>query len=192
MYCACASTRTTHGYRIVVRGNRICCFAHPKSYMAPHQCLKPLQYYIRAGSDFVPTPHAVLEGLFGRRPQPFVFHMWTFPPAKVVWMLTGLVSVECSIGFMLGSYGPGLARDLYVNLQIFPPRGASHCVVSISDQINWTGQNAFGVMWNLVSIDAFKLAPQSMTQPIVLHLSFAPPFESDFRYEITFGHGGHL
>jgi len=36
-----------------------------KSYLAPHQCLKPLQYYIRAGSDFVPTPHAVLMGLFG-------------------------------------------------------------------------------------------------------------------------------
>ncbi|MFQ6111613.1 MAG: helix-turn-helix domain-containing protein, partial [Nitrospinota bacterium] len=53
----------------------------PKSYLAPHQCLKPrLQYYIRAGSDFLPTPHAVLSALFGRHPQPFVFHMWTLPP----------------------------------------------------------------------------------------------------------------
>jgi hypothetical protein len=162
----------------------------PKSYLALHQCLKPLQYYIRAGSDFVPTPHAVLEGLFGRRPQPFVFHMWTIQPAKVVQQLTGLVAVECSIGFMLGSHGPGLARDLYVNLKIFPPKGASQGAVSISDQTNWTGQHAFGVMWNLVSIDAFKLAPQSMTRPIVLQLSFAPPCESDFWYEITFGHQG--
>jgi hypothetical protein len=65
----------------------------PKSYLALHQCLKPLQYYIRAGSDFVPTPHAVLEGLFGRRPQPFVFHMWTIQPAKLVQQLTGLVAI---------------------------------------------------------------------------------------------------
>jgi hypothetical protein len=97
----------------------------PKSYLAPHQCLKPLQYYIRAGSDFVPTPHAVLSGLFGRSPQPFVFHMWSFSPAKVVAKSSAQMAVEFAIGFMLGSHGPGVARDLYVNLRISSPEGPS-------------------------------------------------------------------
>src|SRR5207244_3619737 len=51
----------------------------PSSYLAPHQSLQPpgkLQYYMRAGSSFVPVPHAVLAGMFGRRPQPRVFHLY--------------------------------------------------------------------------------------------------------------------
>jgi hypothetical protein len=160
----------------------------PKSYLAPHQCLKPLQYYIRAGSDFVPTPHAVLSGLFGRSPQPFVFHMWSFSPAKVVAKSSAQMAVEFAIGFMLGSHGPGVARDLYVNLRISSPEGPSTAAVSISDQTNWTGHCAFRAVWNLVSRDSFKLAPEAMVQPIVLYLSFAPPFESEFWYKITFGH----
>jgi hypothetical protein len=56
----------------------------PKSYEAPHQCTRPVQYYIRAGSDFLPAPHAILSGLFGKRPQPFIFHMWSTGPAKLV------------------------------------------------------------------------------------------------------------
>jgi len=41
----------------------------PMSFLAPHQCLHDLRYYMRAGSDFSPVPHAVLAGMFGRRPQ---------------------------------------------------------------------------------------------------------------------------
>lgn len=36
-----------------------------KSYLAPHQCVQPLQYYVRAGSNFTPTLHGVLAGMFG-------------------------------------------------------------------------------------------------------------------------------
>ncbi len=48
----------------------------PKSNHAPHQVVGSLKYLIRAGSDFVPTPHSVLAGMFGRRPQPRVFNMY--------------------------------------------------------------------------------------------------------------------
>ena len=82
-----------------------------KSYDAPHQSLKPsLQYYIRAGSDFVPTPHAVLAGLFGRRRQPF---------------------------FSAGGAVPGQNWSLFLQI----------CKESSS-------------------IDSFKLAPQSLTEPL--------------------------
>src|SRR5439155_26041257 len=41
----------------------------PKSGLAPHQALRPaLQYCLRAGSNFVQTPHAELAGTLGRRP----------------------------------------------------------------------------------------------------------------------------
>lgn len=39
----------------------------PKSDAAPHQSVVTKHYYIRAGSDFVPTLHDVLAGMFGRQ-----------------------------------------------------------------------------------------------------------------------------
>jgi hypothetical protein len=56
----------------------------PKSVHAPHQVVGKNQYYIRAGSNFVPTPHAVLEGMFGRRPQPHVYHTFVIGPAEFI------------------------------------------------------------------------------------------------------------
>jgi hypothetical protein len=159
-----------------------------KSYLAPHQCLKPLQYYIRAGSDFVPTPHSVLMGLFGQRPQPFVFHMWSIAPAHLVETTGKQWAAEFDLGFMLGSHGPGVARDLYVNVQVIPPRGGSTAAIVIQDKLNWSGHHAFGRITNIVSNDNFKLAPQAFVQPIIFKLSFVPPFDSDLFYDITFGH----
>src|SRR5262249_49920821 len=59
---------------------------------APHQVVSKGSegghYYIRAGSNFEPTPHGVLAGLFGRRPAPHLFmrcgqvnHRFHEPPA---------------------------------------------------------------------------------------------------------------
>ena len=158
-----------------------------KSYYAPHQCLKPsLQYYIRAGSDFVPTPHAVLAGLFGRRPQPFVFHMWSSSPAKLVHVPPDQQGIEFNFGIQLGSHGPGLARDLYLNLDFEKPKGNTQVWVT-PDKTNWTGNFAFGRMTQLVSLDSFRLAPQSFTEPITLKIVFVPPFEGNLSYKIVFG-----
>jgi hypothetical protein len=155
-----------------------------KSYLALHQCVKPPQYFIRVGSDFVPAPHGVLMSLFGRPPQPFVFHMWTLSPATAA---VGDV-VKFQLGFVLGSHGPGMARDLYVNIKTFRPKGRTEIAIQ-PDSTNWTGHNAYGVLTNLVSKDSFKLSPGSLIQPFVFAVRAIPPFESEFSYEITFGHG---
>jgi hypothetical protein len=160
----------------------------PKSHLVPHQCLRPLQYYIRAGSDFVPTPHAVLMGLFGRPPQPFVFHMWSYPPARLVDNGQGYPAIECDVDFRLGSHGPSLARGLYVNLQILPPKDLSSAAFIPVDPTNWSYRHSLGRMTNLVANDSFKLAPMATVSPVTLKLKFIPPFNSDFIYELTFGH----
>jgi hypothetical protein len=165
----------------------------PKSYLAPHQCLKPLQYYIRSvlhpsGLRFCHyAARGSLRSLWSK-PSTLRFSHVELSPAKVVAKSSAQMAAEFAIGFMLGSHGPGVARDLYVNLRISSPEGPSTAAVSISDQTNWTGHCAFRAVWNLVSRDSFKLAPEAMVQPIVLYLSFAPPFESEFWYKITFGH----
>jgi predicted HTH transcriptional regulator len=44
----------------------------PSGLHAPYQTVGDLSYYIRAGSNFARAPHAVLAGMFGRRPQPII------------------------------------------------------------------------------------------------------------------------
>lgn len=75
------------------QGNGFVVTLIPKSNCAPHQVVGKLQYYIRAGSDFVPAPHQVLAGMFGRRPQPTVFAMFTVVPPTV---MEG--RINCQIG----------------------------------------------------------------------------------------------
>jgi len=161
----------------------------PRSHLAPHQTIRPSQYLIRAGSSFVPAPHGVLAGLFGRRPQPFVFHAWNVRPAKCVALVKGK-RAEFKLGFVLGSVGPGIARDLYVNVQLHPPRGGSQMGIAIADPQNWSGRNMYsGVLTNLVCSDSFKLAPGARVQVFEFGVVAQPPFDSELVYEITFGHG---
>ena len=48
-----------------------------KSFRTPLQCWQGARYYyIRAGSSFEPTPHDVLAGMFGSRPQPEIIEKW--------------------------------------------------------------------------------------------------------------------
>lgn len=160
----------------------------PKSYEAPHQCLKPTQYYIRVGSDFLPTPHAVLSGMFGKRPQPYIFHMWDVPKAKITLDRMSQSAIEFSIGLTLSSWGPGIAKDLYVNLTIVPPKGPSSSSVSFPDPNNWKAYQSYGVIFNLISMPEYRLAPNMIAHPINLKFHFEEPFLSDFNYKITYGH----
>ncbi len=160
----------------------------PNSYLKPHQCIKPPQYYIRAGSDFVPTPHAVLAGMFGSHPQPFVFHEWTEEKFDINYKTN---SVKFTIRFTLRSHGPGFAKDLYVTAKAAAskPEGPSNVGITLSDQYNWIEQYPKEASFkSLVSKDSFKLAPGAFTQPLMLEYTLIPPFLSDLSYEITFGH----
>ena len=92
--------------------------------------------------------------------------------------------------FRLGSHGPGLAHDLYVNLQILPPRPNSTAAVMPVDTDNWSGRHSLGRITNLVSNESFKLAPLAIVNPITLRFSLVPPFESPLIYQIGYGHSG--
>jgi hypothetical protein len=162
-----------------------------KSSSAPHQCIRPPQFYIRSGSSFVPAPYGVLAGLFGRRPEPAVFHMWsTTPVAYQRSREDRPLAAEFVVGFVLANDGPGIARDLYVNGIFAPPGPNTTIALQVTDRSNWTGQFAYGFTISLVSIDAFKLAPKASVEPLHFLCSFAPPFDHNMFYRINFGAQG--
>lgn len=144
----------------------------PESKNMPHQVVGKLQYFIRAGSDFVPVPHQVLAGMFGKRPQPHVFPMFTMNPAT-----NEGETLIFEFGIMLTNEGPGLARDVYFSSMIHHGLGNN---TQISWQFhgreNWTGDFVLGRQVSVVSRCDFLIPPKAFFTPLSLHIEMRPPF----------------
>lgn len=158
----------------------------PKSYLAPHQSVVEAKYYMRAGSDFVPTPHGVLAGMFGRRPQPEIFHLWTFAKAK----LQDNAAIVFDVGLILRNRSAAIARDIFVNLTVRPPGGNSRIGFVPGDSSIWSASVAFDQISQLLSKVHFRLAPEALARAATLHFTLSPPFESGFYIEVTTGCAG--
>ena len=157
-----------------------------KSHLAPHQCIRPPQYYMRAGSNFMPVPHAVLAGMFGRRPHPVIFHMWQALPA--VLLQNGVARFE--IGMLMTNRSSAIARDAYLSVTIVPPSEACAITTNASNDGNWSGNHVFGCITQLVAHDRFKLAPLQITQPLKIVFELRPPFHKNLTINITLGCAG--
>ncbi len=160
----------------------------PQSDFAPHQTVYSHQYYMRAGSSFVPVPHGVLAGMFGKRPQPKVFVMYTVGRARKVDPVGSLL---LSIGFQIANDGKGIARDSYLNVEMWSSPGPS-CEITfeITDRQHWIATFAFGVKLAVISTPDFRLAPHNIIQPIVLNARIQPPFNKNMKIVLKCGCDG--
>jgi Putative DNA-binding domain len=161
----------------------------PPSDVAPHQCLQPagkLQYYMRAGSNFVSVPHAVLAGLFGRRPQPKLF---TFYEGKPL-LRTDPELLDLEFGVRLMNHGPAPASNPYVSFKIMVSRPNCRVNFRPDSSGNWAANQAYGIYFNLTSVNSFRLAPHSPVRPARFTFQLAPPFEDRYLFEMHFGADG--
>lgn len=157
----------------------------PKSNEAPHQVVGKLQYYIRAGSDFVPTPHGVLAGMFGRRPVPHVFHNFLVERAIV----QGSV-ISFSVGLMLLNQGPGIATDLFGTISFTSvPGDGTEIRLELADQEDWTGYLTFGRHLTCISKPSVRLPPEAHLHCIIVRVKLAPPFKAGLRAKGIVGAG---
>jgi len=155
----------------------------PKSDKAPHQAIPNSRYYIRGGSNFVPTPHDVLSGLFGKRPQPKVFHMFTTGPA----IMDGN-KIKINVGFLIRNQGPGIASNVFITLMLHKFHRQDGNIKFIpSDPKNWSGYWSFGRHLSLIAKDDLKLPPTAHFQPVIMEAWIEPPFIEGFHLEGTVG-----
>ncbi|MFC1752675.1 helix-turn-helix domain-containing protein [Thermoproteota archaeon] len=160
----------------------------PKSNNAPHQAIVKNQYYMRAGSSFVPIPHGILAGMFGKRPQPWVYLMFSTGPAKITQLPSGEKEVHCEIGLMLYNGGQGIARDTYLNAEIYDTPGKSgKTAFRPIDRDNWIGNFSFGYKLGVICKEGFRIAPNNLSQPIILEVFLLPPFSGDFKVRLKSG-----
>lgn len=159
----------------------------PKSTSAPHQCIKDYKYYMRAGSNFAPVPHAVLSGMFGRRPQPWVFLMFSVGPAKIN-KKDSANEVLCQTGLMITNNGLGIARDTFLNVEIYKLPGENcNAWFDWTDRVNWTGSFSFGYKLGIICKEDFRIPPRNLAQPVILNISFVPPFEKELHIKLKCG-----
>lgn len=155
----------------------------PQLTTTPIQIIQGDRFYIRAGSNFSPAPYQVLAGMFGRRPNPKVYHMYTMGPARKEGE-----KIVTQVGLLIHNEGPGIARDVFLNAKIMSfPSINSEISFGTPDRENWTGGFSFGRFLYLISKDVIKIPPDAHLQPVILNASFAPPFEEDLKIEITCG-----
>ena len=161
----------------------------PSGAHAPYQTVNDQSYYIRAGSSFVRAPHAVLAGLFGRRPQPAVKHTWLMPeiPARTV-----PEAVRTDLSIMLRNFGRGVAEDVFLNLTMMSSPGPN-CEIEFlpsQEQDVWWGRFALGREVQLVMRRGFVLPPDAYVVPLTLGVTLREPIQGDFEFEATCGSSG--
>ena len=156
----------------------------PQSNLAPHQTVGSMIYYMRAGSDFRRVPHGVLAGMFGRRPQPHVFQMFPVWPAKM-----DRDHISLQVGVKIHNEGPGIARDLFLNLSVNSVLGENCTLDFKRNSTAWTGDFSFGYKVALICPPDFRLPPGGDVQPLLMNFVFAPPFVTPLEIEGMVGSG---
>lgn len=159
----------------------------PKSNAAPHQTLYNKRYYIRAGSDFIPTPHDVLAGMFGSRPQPDLYHKWVVGTPELT-----ADYLKCGIGLLILNYGRGIASDIYCTLvksNLPGPNCRMELESTEHSNVNWKRRLGFGIYFSAVSTWDYRLPPDCFDQPVAIQLYLAPPFVNSLRLSGTIGSG---
>jgi len=119
-----------------------------------------------------------------------MFHMWAVGPAEILPIIGDPRIVGFKIGVMLTNRGPGIARDVFLNVVVWPPEGPSEVSYSFPVPADWQGGVVLQNRAQIISKDHVKLAPEAIITPLVILVKLQPPFLTPFVFELSYGHGG--
>lgn len=158
----------------------------PQSTHAPHQMTGESKYMIRAGSDFVPAPHGVVAGLFGKPPHPVVF------PNYIIKPITFLDEyAQASFTVVLVNNGQVVAEDLFVSLST-PNAPQSGQGIAIDANVDWPMASALGFDRSWICPREFRLAPSGLISIATVKLIIGQRAISDFHCNLTVGCRGAI
>jgi hypothetical protein len=170
-----------HPIEIDTKGKGFVITYIPKSEHAPHQEIQSRKYYIRAGSDFIPTPHDVLAGMFGKRPQPNIKRNYMVYPIKIDGE-----RVRILIGFHICNNGPGIAESLFASalpLSIGGPNCSFQFFHIHKGFSLFKSHNCFSIIGGI----DLRLPPGGWLEVAQMLLDLIPPFTKKLKIEGTIG-----
>lgn len=158
----------------------------PKSEHAPHQEIPSRKYFIRAGSDFMPTPHDVLAGMFGKRPQPNIKHNFCVYPFIVDNNAGGRIRIN--IGFHICNDGPGIAESLFASAVSLSSVGPNCSFQFFSKNEGFRSFKSISCTSFIGGLD-IRLPPGGWLEVAQMILDLKPPFTKQLKVEGIFGCG---
>ncbi len=151
------------------------------------------EYLIRSGSNFSPTPHAVLAGLFGRIQHPNLnIHLRlenVSGRTKPNRVLTLVASV------FISNQGRGLAQDIYFSIEPRLPANGSITYNFLDTQgywDHWKQTFSGGDRVTAVSKNYPSLPPGSRNFLLRLTIELAHPFENELCLDLISGAGNGI
>lgn len=148
----------------------------PQSDHMPHQIAGDYRYLMRVGSNFSPVSHGLLSGMFGRAPRPKLVHQYTS------WRLVVKNGgVFCEFGLTAVNAGPGIARDVFANVEVHSPGDASQVQVRPGDEKVWTHSMAFLNLHSVIVHEGVRMPPETVLHPVTLAMNLRPPFQGALR-----------
>jgi len=180
-------------------GNGLAVTFVPKGEIAPFRSVGLKQYYIRSGSSFAPTPHDVLAGMFGRRPQPHIFESWTIGLTIVEedqdkelkqWPLSKEDErVETSVQLLLTNAGPGIARDLFMTIDVSQRGGPNNALLL---RPKWRRGGLFQAKrmpsrMSLICPPGVRVPPGAEVCPVEIIVLLKPPFTGELSVRGSVG-----
>ena len=159
----------------------------PAGFHVPYRTLYPKEeYHIRAGSNFLPTPHGVLAGLFGRHPQPIVSPTVRLRTIETVQQ--NLMRMNFDVTVL--NTGRGLADDIFCIIDIELP---VHVIPPFprdrEDYQAWRTTNERRNSWTLL-LTGLRLPPGTEAPAFSITLDIHRRPDADCRLAISFGASG--
>lgn len=158
----------------------------PPSNNVPIQSLRDFKYYMRAGSNFLPMIHALLAGLFGRRPAPKLsvdFQRKDCARSGDNGEL--LLLAEISVL----NDGPTIAEDIFVTVK---DQCAGNTTVRVSSRKDTRFEDVFSgnTMHSILSKSGARLPPGMSAKVLALSVVIPASPTGDLSILITAGCAG--
>jgi hypothetical protein len=129
----------------------------PSGLHVPYRAIYPRQdYYIRAGASFLSAPHAVVAGLFGRRPQSSVQLAIALSTVEV---LDGN-GVRINLPVSMTNEGRSIAEDIFcvVDVSVGPNLNVNFTLIDSAKHRGWRAINPARNYFTLM-FDDLRLPP---------------------------------
>jgi hypothetical protein len=158
----------------------------PRGRHAPYQTVPDSKYLMRAGSSFVPVPHGVLAGMFGRTPQPEIILQYILEHPQV----TSDGKVRFTVAMAIRNAGMGVAKDAFFNAYCRSIGGSGCKLTFVNRDETWNHSLAVDAMWNAVMKWDRRLAPDAMATPVSLSVQLGQPVQDGFKITLSGGATG--
>jgi len=121
-------------------------------------------------------------------PQPHVYVIFLNGPALVEGK-----KVKGEIHCVIRNGGPGVASDLFMNIEVGAPAGgSSQIAIQPADQQNWSIVRSFGYHFSFMAKDNVRLPPEAQLSTATIQYQLEKPFTSNLEMKIMTGAAGSM